>query len=81
MLEDKNGNIWFAGTEKPGTVESVDGIWRYNDKGYTNFNTKDGLGKYFVWSMVEDRAGNIWFGNRNSEFFQYDGKSFVRFSE
>ena len=30
---------------KTGTIESEDGIWRYNGKIFENFTTKDGIGK------------------------------------
>lgn len=81
MLEDKSGNLWFAGGEKLNTVQSDGGIWRYDGKDYQNFNTKDGLGNYSVWSILEDKAGNIWVGTRNNGLYRYDGKSFASFSE
>jgi ligand-binding sensor domain-containing protein len=81
MLADKAGNIWFDGGEKLNSIESDGGIWRYDGKSFTNFTTNDGLGRYSVWSMVEDRAGNIWVGTRNNGLYRYDGKTFTSFSE
>lgn len=81
MLEDKAGNIWFGGGEKPNTIESDGGIWRYDGKSYKNFNSNDGLGKYSVWSISEDKTGNIWVGTRNNGLYRYDGKTFISFSE
>lgn len=81
MLEDKAGNIWFAGGEKLNTTESDGGIWCYDGKSFKNFSTKDGLGNYSVFSMVEDKAGNIWVGTRNTGLYRYDGKIFTGFTE
>jgi ligand-binding sensor domain-containing protein len=80
VMVDKSGNIWFNGEEKQYTTESIEGIWRYDGKTFKNYNDKDGMGKYFVWSMLEDKKGNIWIGSRNTELYKYDGKSFIKFS-
>lgn len=80
VMVDKSGNIWFNGEEKQSTTESNDGIWRYNGKEFKNLAVNDGLGKYFVWSMLEDRKGNIWIGSRNTELYKFDGRRFVKFS-
>jgi hypothetical protein len=81
ILVDKSGKVWFSGEEKTGTIESEDGIWRYNGKTFENFTTKDGIGKNSVWNMLEDRNGNIWLGTRNCELYRFDGKTFETFSE
>lgn len=81
VLVDKAGNIWFGGEEKLSTVESEGGIWSYDGKTFTNFKQKDGMNKYFVWSMLEDKNGNIWIGTRNTGLYKFDGKTFTNFSE
>lgn len=81
VLADKQGNIWFSGEEKQSTIESEGGIWRYDGQTFKNYNTADGMSKYFVWFMLEDKNGNIWIGTRNTGLFQYDGKKFTNFSE
>ncbi len=81
LLVDKSGNIWFSGEENPSGVESDGGIWRYDGKAFKNFNTNDGMSSYFVWSMLEDRNGDIWIGTRNTGLYKYDGKTFTSFSE
>jgi len=81
IFKDKIGNIWFDGGEKINSIESIDGLWRYDGKTFENFNAKDGMGKYSVWSMLEDRNGNIWIGTRNCGLYRYDGQTFTTFSE
>ena len=81
ILIDQSGNIWFSGEEKLSTVESEGGIWRYDGKTFKNYNTTDGISKYFVFSMLEDKAGNIWIGTRNCGLYRYNGHTFEVFSE
>ena len=78
ILEDKTGNIWFTG--KMSRFGGTGGIWRYDGKSCTNF-TQDGLEDYQIWSMVEDKAGNIWVGTNNTGLYRFDGKTFTDFSE
>lgn len=82
-LQDKDGNVWLGGGENGnGLGRTGTGmVWRYDGKSLSSFTTKDGLGDYSVWCMIEDRAGNIWIGTRNTDLYRYDGKSFTRFSE
>ena len=81
ILADKLGNIWFTGAEGTNGNESKDGVWYYDGKSFKNFSTKDGMGKYYVHCMVEDKAGNIWIGTRNTGLYKFDGKTFTNYSE
>ena len=80
-LVDRSGNVWFSGEESENGVNSYTGIWRYDGKSLRNFTAKDGLGEFYVWCMVEDRTGNIWFGTRNMGLYRFDGKAFKSFSK
>ncbi|MEQ1906274.1 MAG: two-component regulator propeller domain-containing protein [Pirellulaceae bacterium] len=81
LMQDRKGNIWFSGSETVGTVQTNSGIWRYNGEKFENFTAKDGLSDYGVWSMLEDDAGHIWVGTRNTGLSRSDGTRFVPFSE
>lgn len=81
VLMDEKGNIWFTGEESENPIESLDGVWRYDGSSFLNYSRSNGLENYSVWSMLEDREGNIWVGTRNCGLYRYDGKSFTKFSE
>jgi ligand-binding sensor domain-containing protein len=82
IIQDKSGNLWF-GTEAgdPSKRETEGGVWRYDGKTFKNFLKKDGLNHNSIWSLLEDKAGNIWVGTRNTGLYRFDGKTFTSFSE
>ncbi len=81
LLVTRSGDIWFSGVEHDNGFESKTGVWRYDGKSFRNFSTKEGMGNFFAWCAVEDRAGNIWVGTRNTGLYRFDGKSFTCWSE
>lgn len=50
---------------------------------YTNsfVQSQDYISDDMIFSMTEDRAGNIWFATRRHGACRYDGKSFTSFTE
>jgi ligand-binding sensor domain-containing protein len=76
ILQDKNGYIWFASWEgiiryaststSLSTVTSAslsDHAERSrSEQAFTNFTNKEGLRRYHIFSVFQDRAGNLWFG-------------------
>jgi ligand-binding sensor domain-containing protein len=66
ILQDRNGDLWFATTGE--------GVYRYNGKGFVQYTQKDGLSSNTVYSMIEDSSRTIWFGTDKGAS-RYDGKS------
>jgi ligand-binding sensor domain-containing protein len=71
LIQDKNGNFWIATWE---------GIIRYDSNLFTNVTLKEGLRHFHVFSLLEDRKGNLWFGTIGGGAYRYDGKSFTLFT-
>lgn len=67
IVQDKKGNYWYA---------TWQGIMHYDGKVFTNITLKEGLVHYHVFSVMEDRAGNLWFGTCGGGVYKYDGKSY-----
>jgi len=70
IIEDKNGILWFGG---------ADGLCSYDGKAFTFF--KDGLINPWIWSILEDKTGNLWVGTRETGLYLFDGKKFINYSE
>jgi ligand-binding sensor domain-containing protein len=72
IMQDKSGKLWFA---------TIDGVYNYDGKSFSSFKVKE-HGPGFMSSnpnvenLLEDKAGNFWFGGRDNEgVYRYDGKS------
>ncbi|MCY3723119.1 MAG: hypothetical protein OXG97_12935 [Candidatus Poribacteria bacterium] len=74
IMEDRNGNLWFSGVKKhfptlqetQNTLgmtyaETAAGVSVYNGQTFENFDTDAGLPSQRVWSVFQDRNGNLWF--------------------
>ena len=48
---------------------------------FSYYSEKDGLCSDYVYCMLEDRDGNIWFGSVDRGVCRYDGTSFTYLSE
>ncbi|MGB3076455.1 MAG: two-component regulator propeller domain-containing protein [Chitinophagales bacterium] len=71
IMEDKNGNIWFASSDK--------GVFRYDGKTIVNFNEKEGLGENYAGGIAQDQIGNMWFTMKNG-ICKFDGKHFTEYT-
>ena len=84
ILEDKNGNIWF-GTSSG--LSRFDGkIFKHIPVSLTIANylspststNNDPSTDFFVFSMLEDKSGKLWFGTNNGVYC-YNGNAFTSF--
>ncbi|NII29161.1 hypothetical protein HB364_29045 [Pseudoflavitalea sp. X16] len=70
IMQAKSGKLWFA---------TIDDVYIYDGKSFTPFIITDTLGGWrYVEHILEDKAGNMWFGGRGVKgVYRYDGKSVI----
>ena len=87
VLADSKGNVWIG--------NNGIGVLLNDGKSITNFSKENGLLGFFkptkntlalpetlehVFAIGEDRHGNIWFGDRDTGAWKYDGNSMKHYS-
>ncbi|MHC4416625.1 MAG: two-component regulator propeller domain-containing protein [Planctomycetota bacterium] len=79
MIVDRAGDLWLG---HPGHFPDNlgGGASRCDGKSFKQFTQEDGLSSTNVYCMLEDKAGNIWFGSADAGACRYDGKTFTNFS-
>lgn len=65
--EDRDKNLWI------GTVDA--GVWRYDEKKWTNYTTKEGLTSNAVNVIYKDQKGELWFGTDSDGYVYLMGRS------
>jgi ligand-binding sensor domain-containing protein len=70
-------NMFWVGTEG-------NGVWRLNlnainNRQWTQFKTKDGLGDDYAYSVAVDKQGRIWAGHLNHGVSVFNGKSWKNY--
>jgi ligand-binding sensor domain-containing protein len=55
------------------------GVSRYDGKSFTNLTINGDIPGGEVWSVYEDKMGNIWFPAEGFGVYRYDGKTFTNF--
>lgn len=73
ILEDKNGNIWFA--------THYGGVCHWDGKSFTKIATKERKNSTEVWSLFEDKAGRIWFPIESFGVYRYNGTIATNYNE
>ncbi len=71
VLQDRSGDYWLA---------TWNGIVRYDGRMFTNVTNQQGLRRYRVFSLLEDREGHIWIGTTGAGVFRYDGAAYANFT-
>ncbi|MFN5183543.1 MAG: two-component regulator propeller domain-containing protein [Bacteroidota bacterium] len=51
------------------------------DKSFTHYTINEGLSNNNIWSIIEDKSGNLWFGTSGGGVSKFDGKSFTNYTE
>lgn len=86
LFQDSKGNYWFG--------NNGNGLFHYDGKTLTNFTEEKGLGNpdfvktgkgkegtlARVWSVNEDRNGDIWIGTYDSGLWRYDGQNLTNYT-
>lgn len=82
----KKGVKIFQQGHKKTTITAVtvvfvtpSGLRLYDGKTFTHF--KDGLINPWIWTILEDKNGNIWVGTRDEGLYLFDGKTFINYTE
>jgi len=69
LFEDKKGTIWISQAEEKGMA-----LYKYEAGAFTKIAANSQ-----VFGIIEDKAGNIWYGTPNGAY-KYDGKTITGFS-
>jgi ligand-binding sensor domain-containing protein len=80
LLEDKTGKLWFgAQGEDMFVYDALLNGEVGQGKTFTVLKNEDGKAFNNVWSIIEDKKGNIWFGADG--LWRYDGRIFTKVSQ
>lgn len=71
LIQDGSGDYWLA---------SWHGFLRYDGETFTNVTLTEDLRRFRGFSVLEDRAGNVWLGSLGAGVYRYDGESFTNFT-
>ena len=72
IIQDGFGNLWLS-TEGGG-------VSKYDGSFFSHLTEKEGLCNNTVFTLLEDKRRNLWFGTRNG-LSKYDGISFTTFTD
>lgn len=85
--EDQQGNIWFgtrvAEKDHPEEEQRVGegGLSRYDGKNFQHFPELEGLSKNDIYSIGEDKSGNVWVGATRLGAYRFDRESYLLYKE
>lgn len=87
IVEDKEGNIWFACLSSDYPKELKEGglccykpsaiADKANDKDFTVFSQYKGLSQNDIYSLYQDKAGNIWVGATGLGVYKYNKEGMI----
>jgi hypothetical protein len=68
-IEDSDGNLWFC--------SYGEGLYKYDGKLFVHFGMEQGLNSKTIYSILQDKTGNVWVGT-NKGLNRFDGNKFLR---
>jgi len=82
ILQDQAGNIWFGclSSDFP-EYRNEGGLARYDGKSMQQYPNEKGLSNNDIYTLAQDRAGNVWIGAIGHGVYRYDGETFALFAE
>ncbi|HTN45668.1 MAG TPA: two-component regulator propeller domain-containing protein [Flavipsychrobacter sp.] len=82
IIEDRNGVIWFSGSEPNLIYENIakQTLYSYYGGTYTKVVEKTEPGDNQLFGKIADQDGNIWFGTMKG-VCRYNGKNVTEFTE
>ena len=86
IVQDNQGNLWFGSRvaendhPDPEKRTGAGGLTRYDGKTFTHFPEWKGLNKNNVYTIYQDRTGNLWIGATGVGLYRYDGKTFKMYT-
>ncbi len=91
IIQDHEGNLWIgsnAGLIKYNgesisvkNLESVGGVSETEPATFTNYTEHEGLSNQVVFSILEDRFGNLWIATFGGGLNKYNGNTFTHFTD
>ena len=71
IFQDRSGAMWFCST--------LNGLWKYDGKSFTQFTRAQGLPDDDIRCIVQDKKGNLWIGT-GLGISRFDGNKFENLS-
>lgn len=87
IMEDRQGHIWFGSRvaerdhPDPDARTGDGGLSRFDGKTFVQFPEWEGLHNNDIYTIYEDKKGDIWIGATGYGAYRYDGPTFTVFKE
>lgn len=82
IVEDRQGNIWFACMQSyQPTLTGDGGVCRFDGKSFTKFPDVKGLSENDIYTIYRAGSGDVWIGATGVGAYRYDGTTFTLFDK
>lgn len=82
IIEDQQGNIWFASLSSDfPTKRKTGGLSRFDGEQFTQFRDIEGLNNSDIYTLFNDKKGHVWIGAIGLGAYRYDGQTFTLFKQ